>query len=502
MTPRNSLRSVMRMLIVRLRFPAILVLAFLVVGKWDVLRNYWDTLTRATAHDDPAYRAVSNDTEYFCPMDPGMVSDWPRKCGICNMTLVRRKRGEATVLPDGVVARMQLSPYRVQLAGIQTTPVAYRPLARSLEAAGVVEVTERNTNGREAAVRLEIAPRDSWILSAKPLVSISADELPGHSSFEGSLLGDDERRPERSGGSILVRISDPKRELGAGTLVSVHFRVAIADIEPFREMPTDPPALRKGEPRAVFVCPQHRESVSEKRGRCAIDQNELERESLSDNQRLRWWCPMHPELTSDTPGERCASCNGMLLRPRVVTFSPRGQVLTVPESAVVDTGSRQVAFVETMPGMFEGVEVSLGPRCDDQYPVVSGLEPGQRVVTAGAFLLDAETRLNPSLAASYFGAGRAAASAPGTAAPEPITEAPFHDLAPADRVLAIQQKICPVTRKPLGSMGTPMKVVVSGRTIFLCCEGCESKLRAGPARYLGSLDTESKVEPRAAGSPP
>ena len=39
------------------------------------------------------------------------------------------------------------------------------------------------------------------------------------------------------------------------------------------------------------------------------------------------------------------------------------------------------------------------------YPVLSGLEPGQRVATAGAVLLDAETRLNPSVAASYFGAG-------------------------------------------------------------------------------------------------
>ncbi len=55
-------------------------------------------------------------------MDPGIVSDWPGKCGICNMALVRRKRGEAVALPDGVIARMQLSPYRIQLAGIQTSP--------------------------------------------------------------------------------------------------------------------------------------------------------------------------------------------------------------------------------------------------------------------------------------------------------------------------------------------------------------------------------------------
>ena len=81
-------------------------------------------------------------------------------------------------------------------------------------------------------------------------------------------------------------------------------------------------------------------------------------------------------------------------------------MLAVPQSAVVDTGARKVVFVEGMPGMFDGVEVTLGPRCGDFYPVERGLEPGQRIATAGAFLLDAETRLNPSLAASYFGAAR------------------------------------------------------------------------------------------------
>jgi membrane fusion protein, copper/silver efflux system len=113
---------------------------------------------------------------------------------------------------------------------------------------------------------------------------------------------------------------------------------------------------------------------------------------------------MHPAVTADHPGEACKECGGMILRPRVVSFQPAGKVLAVPEAAVVDTGLKTVVFVETMPGMYDGVEVVLGPRCGNAYPVVRGLEAGQNVVAAGAFLLDAETRLNPSLAASYFGA--------------------------------------------------------------------------------------------------
>src|SRR5439155_3394099 len=92
----------------------------------------------------------------------------------------------------------------------------------------------------------------------------------------------------------------------------------------------------------------------------------------------------------------------------------------VPETAVVDTGTRRVVFVETMPGMFDGVEVTLGPRCGEFYPVVAGLEPGQKVATIGAFLIDAEARLSPNLAAGYFGAAKSAgpvADTRSTAAP-------------------------------------------------------------------------------------
>ena len=71
-------------------------------------------------------------------------------------------------------------------------------------------------------------------------------------------------------------------------------------------------------------------------------------------------------------------------------------VLSVPESAVVDTGSRKVVYVESAPGVFEGRAVDLGPLSGRDYPVLAGLAPGDRVAAAGAFLIDAESRLNPA----------------------------------------------------------------------------------------------------------
>ena len=83
---------------------------------------------------------------------------------------------------------------------------------------------------------------------------------------------------------------------------------------------------------------------------------------------------------------------------------PQRQFLVVPEQAVVDTGAKKIVYVERKEGLFEGVEVELGLRQDDFYPVVKGLAAGDRVAAAGGFLVDAETRLNPAAASTYFGA--------------------------------------------------------------------------------------------------
>jgi len=64
-------------------------------------------------------------------------------------------------------------------------------------------------------------------------------------------------------------------------------------------------------------------------------------------------------------------------------------------------------------------------------------------------------------------------------------------LSPQDRLLAEEQRVCPVAGMPLGSMGAPMKVIVGGRTVFICCEGCRESLLAEPTRYLAKLGKEA-----------
>lgn len=286
---------------VRLRFLMMIGMLAALMAGWPWLRASWDRLNSLWSKTTP-HTAVASDTEYFCPMDPGVISAWPAICPVCNMDLITRKKADAVILPEGTVARMQFSPYRVQLAGIKTTPV---------------------------------------------------------------------------------------------------------------------------------------DNISEK-----------------------------------------------------TKSAEKAKSLVVPVSAVVQHGDEQVVYVETMPGMFDGVLVQLGPREGSVYPVLAGLKPGQRVATSGAFLIDAESRLHSNIATQYFGAG-ASNRQPDTPRRRATPKKSAAPLSDADLALVKQQQICPVTDAPLGSMGTPVFTMVQGRKVFLCCRGCESGLLAEPEKYLAKLPGEA-----------
>ncbi len=494
---------------VRLRFLFVLAAAFLIVGNWHVLRNYWDAWT-APSGSGALGGTLSADTEFFCPMCPGVISGWPTRCSVCNMPLVRRHKGEAVQLPEGVLARMQLSPYRVQLAGIRTSTIGYQPLVREVMAAGRVQrstsdeaIADQEPAGvTQAAIVAEIAEQEIPFVTVGAPAAVTSDAFPGREPWRAEVTAlAHEVSMHTHHVEVRLQADDPRGELWPGMRVKVHIERPLAELEPFCSQPADPPPLSAGELRKLFVCPDHPHVVREKSGKCPEDQSPLVERVLGDLERVGWWCPMHPQVVSSEPGHECAECNGMKLLPRVVNYRPTGQVLAVPEPAVLDSGDRRVVYLERMAGMFDAVEVVVGPRCDGYYPVIRGLAPGDRTATAGAFLIDAETRLNPSIAAAYFGATRSSADSGGDApmAPAPGAlsagdadeaaeiRAALAKLSATDRATAERQKLCPVTGMALGSMGVPIRVQAGQRTVWLCCEGCEAGFAKQPQKYLEKL---------------
>jgi Cu(I)/Ag(I) efflux system membrane fusion protein len=85
----------------------------------------------------------------------------------------------------------------------------------------------------------------------------------------------------------------------------------------------------------------------------------------------------------------------------------KAPVLTVPDSAVIDTGTRQIVLVQVGEGRFEPRDVELGGRSEHFVEVRKGVSEGEQVVVAANFLIDAESNLKAAVAG--FGAPAKAA---------------------------------------------------------------------------------------------
>src|SRR5262245_49749711 len=252
-----------RVVQVRLRFVAVLLVAFLVVGFWGNLRNVWDTMTHRLMGARVGEQAIAGETEYWCPMCPGVVSDWPAICPVCNMDLIRRKRGEAVVLPEGLVARMQFSPYRVQLAGIKTSVISRQPLTRDIVLGGRLKGLSKSENVADTASpavpRLLHVPE--FVLECEPYVGdvvllnssrpaeISIEGMPRIKPIAGTIVARADApaaTSERSLPVVRIRLEDPPGGLRAGMYGTARVAIPLEEIEPFGSLHRSSPSTEKG----------------------------------------------------------------------------------------------------------------------------------------------------------------------------------------------------------------------------------------------------------------
>jgi RND family efflux transporter MFP subunit len=545
MTNWKKVKLVLEVVEVRLRFIAILVATALVIGYWDTIKNYWDKWTRPPS---AAAAQTDSDHEYYCPMHPQVVraglepnGEVP-KCPICGMPLSLRKKGEMPPLPPGVTGRVQLSPERIQLAGVETTEVAYRPLSRQTITVGNVTYDESRLSRIVSRVngyveKLYVDKTFATVNRGDPLAELYSPELyataqelllaskrAGGADMAASarerlrLLGVSDEdlsamvaagkanprlviRAPRTGDVIGKPIVAGARVEEGMTLLEVaDLSVVWIEADVYEK---DVPLVRAGEKIEATV-----EALPNRVFDCRVAMVYPQVDTATRTNRVRFEVQnaageLHPGMFAtvriDTPASSVERPAGEMPK--------RGEVLVVPERAVIDTGTKQIVYVEREPGLFEGVEVELGPRTGGFYPVVKGLEPGERVVAAGAFLIDAETRLNPAAASTYFGASggpQAAANAgaatvtqpaaaPDAAKPSsvPLSEAAKKNIAklpPEDQAAALAQKYCPITGALLGSMGVPVKIILKRQTVFLCCPGCVDEAKKDPEATLKKVD--------------
>lgn len=512
----QKFRMVVKVVELRLRFVALMAVTGLVFAYWDTLWNYYEKWTRPPG----AVHAAASDHEYFCPMHPTVIQAEPGSCPICGMPLSKRKKGEKETLPEGVLARVSLGPYRVAQAGVETSEVGYAPLSETVTTVGSVEVDERQlkrisskTKGMSRIEKLFVNFGGTKVKAGEPLAEVYSPEL--YQAVQELLLNQEAMRkgPQAQtalGRSVLgdskdlLRLSSERLKLWGITQAQIDqiLREGKADIRLPILSPIGGVVIRKNvlegeyvnEGQALFEVAdlthvwvkaqlfenqfslvkvgQAVEAIVEAypgetfSGKVAFIDPVLNPQTRTvtvrydlENADLRLRPGMFATVTlktpvSDTPSFRsrmatrpapgtvhlasltveeqklclvtnaklgsmgepipidvagrklwmcCEGCEAKLKGEPAKYFAklapaPNDEVLTVPESAVIDTGTKKVVYVEAEPGIFEGREVVLGPISGDRYPVLEGLSLGEKVAAAGSFLIDAENRLNPKSA--------------------------------------------------------------------------------------------------------
>ena len=158
---------------------------------------------------------------------------------------------------------------------------------------------------------------------------------------------------------------------------------------------------------------------------------------------------------------------GGLLKPGMfaqveLPVGANAPVVTVPLSAVIDSGTRQMVLIQLKEGRFEPREVKLGARSDTHVAVLEGVQEGEQVVVAANFLIDAESNLKAAV--SGFGsapaatpaATSAAASSSAAASPgQPATKSVGHQASGTVDEVDIKAGTVSLSHGPVASLKWP-----------------------------------------------
>ncbi len=391
---------------------------------------------------------VDSGELWTCPMHPSVIRPEPGQCPICGMDLVLMEEtdeeGEGGIEGHGVV---EIDPEKQQLIGVVTAPVERRKLERTIRTVGLVTIDETRVSHVHTKV-------DGWIETVyaeetgkivhkgNPLLTIYSPELVStqeeyllalraqqrlaQSPFEEvrrsgeSLLSttrdrlrlwdipdSDIRRLEKTGevlkaltlyapatGYIMekahalegMRVTPGMKLYEVADLSRVWVEADVYEFEaPLVEVGQEARLTLEALPGRVF------------RGRCTYIYPTVEERTRTLTARFEFANPrldLKPSMYVD-----------------VEILAPADRQLVIPQNAVLDTGTRQIVFVQEGEGTFRPREVELGARLGGYYAVSSGLQEGDRVVSSPNFLIDSESQFQAALEAMKAGADQPAGHA-------------------------------------------------------------------------------------------
>jgi Cu(I)/Ag(I) efflux system membrane fusion protein len=381
---------------------------------------------------------------YTCPMHPTVIKDRPGACPVCGMNLVKKsvidRSRSAGQVSEAIkqekmeeMVQVTLSPTQRLLANVATEPVTRRNLSGEIYTVGKIDYDE--TNLAHVAARIggrvdklyvdftgkEVKKKEPLLEIYSPdLVSAQQEYLLALNAYEKLKSGSLDE-PTQNSKSLLEAsqeklllwgiTEDQITELKTTKKVTTHMVIY---------SPTSGTVIEKFVREGMYVMEgENLYDIADLKNVWMFgDIYESEISDVKIGQEMEVKTQAYPDEVFTgrisfiepalNPVTRTAKIRADFPNPQyklkpemyVEVKIKSGQYqncLTIPASAVINTGHMVMAWVEKEPNVFVPRDVKLGEKLGDFYVVLDGLSEGEKVVSQGGFLIDSEAQLRAGM---------------------------------------------------------------------------------------------------------
>ena len=378
---------------------------------------------------------------FYCPMEAEHVQEKPGKCPLCGMKLVEKKpQATASAAPVPGLTTVAITAATRQRMGLKLGTIEKRALTGSVRTSARIVANEtrqhRVTTKIEGWVdKLFVATTGQAIKKGDPLLTVySPDLVSAQAEYLIALAG-----AKTHGGESLLAASRRRFELW--DISDEQIDRLEKSGKPEKYLTLDAPAsgwvtermvlagqkIMPGEPLMVIS------DLTEIWADADIYQSDLPhvKVGMPVEVTLPYWpgqvftgqvsfiTPTLNPMTRTLNARLEIHNPDLVLKPEMYATAilklEHGEKLAVPTSAVLFTGTRNVAFRDVGDGHLAPAELKLGARSGDYYEVLEGLSEGDKVVVSANFLVDSESSMKAAVESLMKEGGSGAEAQPGHA---------------------------------------------------------------------------------------
>ena len=423
----------------KISIPLTIITLALVAGSWLYKSGKFSKVPGFHKDDGQNHIEQTSKPLYTCSMHPFIIKDKPGTCPICGMELIKKLNDAQNPVTQTAEQKQQadmlghvsLSTTQRVMANVATIVAKQSTLNKEINAVGIVQYDQ----SRQAKVTAWIAGRIDKLNVSTVGASVSK-EKPVAEIYSPDLLATQQeyllaiKSREQLKNSSIPSIAHN----GEGLVASAKQRLMlfgvkenqIADLEkagkPNIRLPIYTPlsgiVIEKMVQQGQYVNTGDVLFTIADLSKVWVEIDVFENEvpyvhvgqqveirsamehGAEFNGRISFVYPFHDPKTHTVKARVEMVNHNHMLKPdmfvNAIIKVPLAKGIVVPITAVIDTGKRQVVWVETSPGMFEPRDVQAGERIEDKIQILSGLKNGDRVAVSGGYLIDSESQLKGS----------------------------------------------------------------------------------------------------------